>query len=236
MNEIKRFKDRLQAGKLLAERLSKYADHSEVVLLALPRGGVPVGFAIAEELNLPLDVFMVGKLGVPGQKEYAMGAVAVGGQSIIQSSIVNELDIPQSVINEIIQSKLEELTGREKLYRANHPPLKIGGRIVILVDDGLATGLTMLLAVQSVRKDKPAHILVAVPVAPKESIGLIEAEADEVVCLSVPGRFHAVGQWYDDFNQVSDDEVMHQLEKTVRLQERRIKNLHDPQAHNPDEK
>jgi putative phosphoribosyl transferase len=224
MGKLERFKDRQQAGALLAQRLGKYAGHPEGLVLALPRGGVPIGFAIATALGLPLNVFMVGKLSAPGQKEFAIGAIAIGGQHIIHTEVVAELGVPKMVIDEIIHHKLEELTQREKLYRADHPPLKIEGQVVILVDDGLATGLTMLVAIESLRQAKPARIVVAVPVSPKESFDRINVEVDELVCLVVPDVFYAVGQWYDDFAQVSDDEVMELLGNAAQRQDQRLKN------------
>jgi putative phosphoribosyl transferase len=211
-----RFKNRLDAGTLLAQQLSVYSSNPNAVVLALPRGGVPVGFAIAQQLQLPLDVLLVGKLGVPGHEEYAMGAIAFGGQHLIEADLVNELGISSAAINEIIQRKSDELTRREKLYRANHPPLDVNERVVILVDDGLATGLTMLVAIQALRQMIPAKIVVAIPVAAQDSLQHIKSEADDVICLSAPERFHAVSLWYDDFNQVSDVEVI-QLLDTAHL-------------------
>jgi len=211
MVKEKRFKNRLHAGTLLAQQLTSYAGSSAVVL-ALPRGGVPVGLAIAKKLHLPLDVFLVGKLGMPGHEEYAMGAIAVGGQHIIETALVNELGISTAVINKIVQLKSDELLRREKLYRANRSSLNLAGRSVILVDDGLATGLTVLVALQALKQVKPEKIVVAVPVAAQDSLQRIKSAADEVVCLSAPERFHAVGLWYDDFNQVNDDEVIRLLD------------------------
>jgi putative phosphoribosyl transferase len=213
----KRFKNRSEAGTLLAQQLTKYAGSSTAVVLALPRGGVPVGFAIAQQLQLPLDILLVGKLGVPGHEEYAMGAIANGGQHILESDVVNELGISTETINQLIQRKSDELARREKLYRANHPPLDINGRVAILVDDGLATGLTMLVAIQALRQAKPVKIVVAIPVAAQDSLQRINSEADEVVCLSAPERFSAVSLWYDDFSQVSDAEVIQLLDDAARF-------------------
>jgi putative phosphoribosyl transferase len=212
---VHRFTDRSQAGVLLAQQLAKYAGSPSAVVIALPRGGVPVGFAIAQQLQLPLDILLAGKLGVPGQEEYAMGAVVFGGHHIIDDALVNQLRISKELIHQKIQHKLEELARRDKCYRANRAALNVSGRMVILVDDGLATGLTMSAAIEALRQAKPAKIVVAVPVGAPESIQHIRSEADEVVCLFSPEHFRAVGLWYDDFHQVSDDEVVQLLNSRV---------------------
>jgi putative phosphoribosyl transferase len=202
------FKDRMQAGELLAERLEAYARCPDVVVLALPRGGVPVGFAVANALQVPLDIMLVRKLGVPGHEELAMGAVASGGICVINPEVVEMLNIPPSVIEEEAQHELQEIERRETLYRAGRPPSALNQRIVILVDDGLATGSTMLAAVKALRKESPARIIAAVPVAPPETCEELGTEVDEMVCLSTPQDFYAVGLWYGNFAQTTDEEVI----------------------------
>lgn len=211
MARLKAFKDRKQAGELLAERLAAYAGRSDVILLALPRGGVPVAFAISRKLNIPLDVLIVRKLGVPGHAEYAMGAVASGDIRVLQQDVLDALDIPSAAVEAITQRELHEIERREALYRDDRPAPSLRGRIVILVDDGLATGATMLAAVQAVRQEEPAHVIIAVPVAAPDTCEKLAAEADEVICLNTPSPFYAVGIWYEDFSQTSDDEVRNLL-------------------------
>lgn len=211
MARLKAFKDRTQAGELLAERLAAYAGRSDVILLALPRGGVPVAFAISRKLNIPLDVLIVRKLGVPGHAEYAMGAVASGGIRVLQQNVLDALDIPSAAVEAITQRELHEIERREALYRDDRPTSSLRERIVILVDDGLATGATMLAAVQAVRQEEPARVIIAVPVAAPDTCEKLAAEADEVICLNTPSPFYAVGIWYEDFSQTSDDEVRNLL-------------------------
>jgi predicted phosphoribosyltransferase len=202
-----RFQDRIDAGRQLATKLLRYAGRPDVLVLALPRGGVPVGFAVAQALEAPLDVFLVRKLGVPGREELAMGAIATGGVRVLNEDVVRHLDIPPEVIDEVTEQEGRELERREQSYRGNRPPPAVAGRIVILVDDGLATGSTMRAAVAALRRQGPARIVVAVPVGAPETCGELAREADEVVCALMPEPFYAVGLWYDDFSQTSDEEV-----------------------------
>ena len=218
MGETIRYTDRTQAGILLAQKLAAYAGRHDVIVLALPRGGVPVAFEIARALQAPLDVLLVRKLGVPGHEEYAMGAIATGGVCILQSDVIRQLAIPQASVDDLVQRKQEELAQREKLYRSNRPAPKLEGCIVIVVDDGLATGSTMLAAIHALRQARPARMIIAIPVGARESVARLQAEVDEVVGLSIPENFQAVGLWYEDFNQTSDDEVIHLLDEAARLQ------------------
>lgn len=218
MGETIRYTDRTQAGILLAQKLAAYAGRHDVIVLALPRGGVPVAFEIARALQAPLDVLLVRKLGVPGHEEYAMGAIATGGVCILQSDVIRQLAIPQASVDDLVQRKQEELAQRERLYRSNRPAPKLEGCIAIVVDDGLATGSTMLAAIHALRQARPARMIIAIPVGARVSVARLQAEVDEIVCLSIPENFQAVGLWYEDFNQTSDDEVIHLLAEAARLQ------------------
>lgn len=213
MTAQKFLKDRYQAGTLLAQRLSAYSRHPDAIVLGLPRGGVPVAYAVAKALDLPLDVFLVRKLGVPGNEEYAMGAIASGGLRVISKSVCDMLAIPISVVEQSAQRALQEIERRENLYHGDHPALPLQDRIVIVVDDGLATGSTMLAAVKALRQADPARIIVAVPVAASDSCRHLRPEVDELICLATPEPFYAVGLWYEDFTQTSDAEVQALLEK-----------------------
>jgi putative phosphoribosyl transferase len=201
------YRDRLEAGRILATKLTAYADRKDVVVLALPRGGVPVAFEVAKALQAPLDVFVVRKLGVPGHEELAMGAIATGGMYVVNEHVVHMLAIPDSVIEEVAEREQKELERREQLYRDDLPPPDVRDRTIILVDDGLATGSTMRAAVAALRKQHPAHIVVAVPVAAPVVRDEFKAEVDEIVCASTPEPFFGVGYWYEDFSQTSDEEV-----------------------------
>ncbi len=201
------YRDRLEAGRILATKLTAYADRKDVVVLALPRGGVPVAFEVAKALQAPLDVFVVRKLGVPGHEELAMGAIATGGVYVVNEHVVHMLAIPDSVIEEVAEREQKELERRERLYRDELPPPDVRDRTIILVDDGLATGSTMRAAVAALRKQHPAHIVVAVPVAAPVVRDEFKAEVDEIVCASTPEPFFGVGYWYEDFSQTSDEEV-----------------------------
>lgn len=201
------YRDRLEAGRILATKLTAYADRKDVVVLALPRGGVPVAFEVAKALQAPLDVFVVRKLGVPGHEELAMGAIATGGVYVVNEHVVHMLAIPDSVIEEVAEREQKELERREQLYRDDLPPPDVRDRTIILVDDGLATGSTMRAAVAALRKQHPAHIVVAVPVAAPVVRDEFKAEVDEIVCASTPEPFFGVGYWYEDFSQTSDEEV-----------------------------
>jgi len=201
------FHDRADAGRRLAEWLGKYKDRPDVLVLALPRGGVPVAFEVARALHAPLDVFLVRKLGVPGQEELAMGAIATGGVRVLNEEVVRALGIPEEWIEVVTTEAERELTRRERLYRDDRPPLDVHDRTVILIDDGLATGSSMRAAVAALRQLGPSRTVVAVPVAARETCEEFQAEVDEVVCAATPEPFRAVGLWYDDFSQTSDEEV-----------------------------
>ena len=201
------FRDRREAGRVLAEKLTAYANRSDVLVLALPRGGVPVGYEVAGALGAPLDVFVVRKLGVPGYEELAMGAVATGGVLVLNDQLVERLGIPQHIIDAVAARERQELARRERLYRSGRPPLDVRGRTVILVDDGLATGATMHAAIQALRQQNPARIVVAVPTASPETCEEMRARADDVICGITPEPFDAVGRWYRDFSQTTDEEV-----------------------------
>lgn len=202
-----RFRDRAEAGQVLAEKLASYAHRSDVMVLALPRGGVPVAYEVARALHASLDVFLVRKLGLPGQEELAMGAIASGGTQVINEEVVGALDIPEEVIAAVAAQEEQELERRERDYREGRPPPDVRGRTVVLVDDGLATGSTMRAAVAALRQFGPARIVVAVPVGAPDTCAEFHDLADEVICASTPEPFHAVGIWYEDFTQTSDEEV-----------------------------
>lgn len=209
------FPDRTEAGRLLAARLEKYAGKPDVIVLALPRGGVPVAYEVARALHAPMDVFVVRKLGIPGQEELAMGAVATGGVRVLNDQVVRGLGIPDYVIDAVVDWETEELKRRERVYRGDRPPPGVRGRTVILVDDGLATGSTMLAAVRALRQQGPARIVVAVPVASPDTCELLKAHVDEVVCAATPEPFYAVGLWYRDFSQTTDEEVRELLQRAA---------------------
>jgi putative phosphoribosyl transferase len=207
------FENRTQAGRLLGEALAEYAKRSDVVVLALPRGGVPVGFEVARIIDAPLDIMLVRKLGTPGQEELAMGAIASGGVCVLNPDIVAAIDISQEAIEAIAATERQELERRERAYRGNQPPPPVENHCIILVDDGLATGASMLAAVSTLRQRKPASIVVAIPVAPTDTVQRLKQEADAVVCLATPEPFSAVGRWYQEFSQTSDDEVTSLLDR-----------------------
>src|SRR5918992_528509 len=209
------FRDRSDAGRRLAEKLSAYRDRDDLLVLALPRGGVPVAFEVASALRAPLDVFVVRKLGVPGHEELAMGAIATGGVRVLNSDVVHRLKLPQEVIDRVASSEHSELVRREKVYRGDRPPPDVRGRTVILVDDGLATGATMLAAIKALRQQQPARIVVAVPTAAPETCEQLKKEADDAICAITPEPFHAVGLWYEDFSQTTDEEVRDLLARSA---------------------
>lgn len=202
---------------MLAQRLTSFAQRDDVIVLALPRGGVPVAFAIAQALRVPLDILLVRKLGVPGHEEYAMGAIAGGGWKVLHQDVVDTLGIPQAAIDEVSRRESAELARREQLYRGSRPPPKLRGQTVILVDDGLATGASMQVALQAVRAENPAQVIVAVPVSPPETLQNLRPQADEIVCILSPEAFHAVGLWYEHFDQTSDEEVIELLAQAERF-------------------
>ena len=213
--EPRYFRDRREAGRLLAAKLRAYANRPDVIVLALPRGGVPVAFEVASALGAPLDVFLVRKLGVPGYEELAMGAVATGGVRVLNDEIVRGLGIPDYVIDAVAAWEQQELTRRERVYRDDRPQPNVQGRTVILVDDGLATGATMLAAIKALRQQQPARIVVAVPTASPETCSEMRSEADDVVCAITPEPFYSVGLWYDDFSQTTDEEVRELLARST---------------------
>jgi predicted phosphoribosyltransferase len=204
------FADRREAGRALARRLS-HLQASHPLVLALPRGGVPVAYEVARALEAPLDVFLVRKLGVPGHEELAMGAIATGGVMVTSRSILQHLGVPTGRVREVALRESRELERRERVYRGRRPPLDVAGRTLILVDDGLATGSTMRAALRAIRALKPAHVVVAAPVASAVTCREIDAEADEVVVAATPEPFKAVGLWYGDFTETPDAEVMQLL-------------------------
>jgi len=212
------FFNRTEAGQFLAENLSSYADREDVIVLALPRGGVPVAAEVAKRLNAPLDVFVVRKLGLPGHPELAMGAIASGGARVFNGEVVNALRIPDEVIDAVSAEELIELQRREKAYRAGRPPLDVEGKTVIVVDDGVATGSTMLAVISALRQLNAARIVVAAPVAAASTYSEMQRAADEVAAVILPENFYAVGLWYKDFSQTSDDEVRDLLAQAARRQ------------------
>jgi putative phosphoribosyl transferase len=221
------FKNRAQAGKLLAQQLASYAHRRDVVVLALPRGGVPVGFAVAMALGTELDILLVRKLGMPGQEEYAIGAVGSGGVRVLQAGVPGLMGLSEKTVEAITQREQAEIVRRERLYRGAHPAPVLAGRTVILVDDGIATGSTMLAAVEVARRQAAGKVVVAVPVAPPDTVQALEAQVDELVCLSAPLMFRAVSQWYREFDQTSDEEVQDLLAMAWRDQERRVADTRD---------
>jgi predicted phosphoribosyltransferase len=210
------FSNRAEAGQLLAEKLGKYAGRDDVIVLGLPRGGVPVAYEVARRLGVPLDVFIVRKLGVPGFEELALGAIASGGVRVLNEDVVRALPKANELIESVTTRELAELGRREQIYRDGRPAPDIGGRTVILVDDGLATGATMRAAVAALRQLGAAKIVVAVPVGAADTCREIEQEVDETVCAMAPEWFQAVGQFYEDFSQTSDDEVRELLARAAR--------------------
>ena len=201
------FQDRTDAGRQLAEELLSYAGRDDAIVLALPRGGVPVAFEVAQRLGVPLDVFVVRKLGVPGHEELAMGAIASGGIRVLNEDVLYVLPDAQSIVEMVTAIEREELKRRERDYRGDRPAPEVRGRTVILVDDGLATGATMRAAAAALRQQGAAKIIVAVPVGAPGTCHEIRSVADEVVCLQTPGSFMGVGQYYEDFSQTTDEEV-----------------------------
>jgi putative phosphoribosyl transferase len=206
------FRDRIEAGELLAERLATYADNPEVLVLALPRGGVPVAAEVAKKLHAPLDVFVVRKLGLPGHPELAMGAIASGGVRVFNPDVINALRIPDEVLNAVTAEELQELKRREKSYRDDLPPPDVEGKTVLVVDDGIATGSTMLAAVSALRRLNASRVVIAAPTIAASTYEYLAKHADEVVAVMMPSEFYGVGQWYEDFSQTSDEEVRHLLE------------------------
>jgi putative phosphoribosyl transferase len=209
------FRDRTEAGQRVAQKLLHYRHRADVSVLALPRGGVPVGFEIATALGVPLDIFIVRKLGAPGQEELALGAIASGGIRVLNASVIHALGISDEALAEIAAEEKNELERRERLYRGCRPVPELRNQVVILTDDGLATGATMRAAVQAVRQKHPARVVVAVPVAAPDTVAAFEREVDEMICLWTPGNFYAIGLWYEDFSQTTDTEVRDLLERAA---------------------
>lgn len=210
------FRDRADAGRVLAQRLTGYANRADVLVLALPRGGVPVAFEVAEALDVPLDIFIVRKLGVPGHEELAMGALATGGVRVVNDDVVSQLGLSDAVIDAVAVQEEKELERRERAYRGARAAPDVRGRTVILVDDGLATGATMRAAAAALRKQQPARLIVAVPVAASQTCDDLRTEVDEIVCGATPEPFLGVGRWYRDFSQTTDEEVRRLLGQAWR--------------------
>ncbi|HEX6732830.1 MAG TPA: phosphoribosyltransferase [Pyrinomonadaceae bacterium] len=206
------FKDRTDAGKYLAAQLESYKDRNDVLVLALPRGGVPVAFEVAQALRAPLDIFLVRKLGVPGHKELAMGAIATGGIRVLNNEVVDYLQIPNEVIEAVADQEMQELMRREQVYRGDRSEPDVKNKTVVLVDDGLATGSTMRAAAAALRQQNPAKIVVAVPVSAPHTCNEYRMGVDEIICAATPEPFYGVGQWYLDFSQTTDDEVRELLD------------------------
>jgi putative phosphoribosyl transferase len=213
------FADRAEAGKRLAEALSGYAGRADVLVLALPRGGVPVAYEVAQTLAVPMDLWLVRKLGVPGQEELAMGAIAGNDTRILNRDIINVLNIDRTTIDAVIVKEQAELERRNLLYRQGRPSPNVEGKTIIIIDDGLATGATMRAAIASLRQAGAAKIIAAVPVGAASTCGKVEQEADELVYLYTPEPFYGVGQWYSDFSQTSDESVLALLESAAKSQD-----------------
>jgi putative phosphoribosyl transferase len=205
---MRRFRNRSEAGRFLAAQLSEYADRTDVTVLALPKGGVPVAAEVAATLGAPLDVLVVRKIGVPWNPEFALGAIASGGMMVLDMHSLDELGLTRSDVEPVIQAERRELTRRESLYRSERPFPTLAGQVVILVDDGLATGATMQAAVAALRTKGPSQVVVAVPVASREACETLEPMVDRVVCVATPEPFFGVGVWYEDFSQTTDEEVL----------------------------
>jgi len=212
------FHDRTEAGQVLADRLTEYANRADVLVLALPRGGVPVAYEVARALHAPLDIFLVRKLGVPGHEELAMGAIASGGVRVLNEEVVRALGIPPETIASVAAGEQRELERRAQTYRGDRPPLDVRNRTVILVDDGLATGSTMRAAVAALCRKGPDRVVVAVPVGSVETCAEFQDVADETVCARTPEPFYAVGRWYEDFTQTTDEEVHELMQRAAEEQ------------------
>ncbi len=206
-------RDRAEAGQILATKLKQYAKRPDVIILALPRGGVPVAYQVAAILDLPLDIFLVRKLGVPGQEELAMGAIASGGVRVLNHDVIESLRIPESIIEAVAEKEKRELERRENFYKQDAPPYDLTNKTVILIDDGLATGATMRAAAEALKQQKVNKIVIAVPVAAESTCRELSELVDEIVCALTPEPFYGVGYWYDDFSQTSDEEVIDLLKK-----------------------
>lgn len=215
MRAVPLFRNRQEGGQILAQRLTTLVPDSNALVLALPRGGVPVGYEVAHRLHAQLDVFLVRKLGLPGQEELAIGALASGGVRILNRALIEELQLSEQLIERVTARELEELRRRERLYREGRPAIPVQGRAAILVDDGLATGASMMAASRAVRAQNPQRVIVAVPVAAPETCAEFRTEVDEIICLETPQPFGAVGAWYENFSQTTDEEVQKLLEQAA---------------------
>jgi putative phosphoribosyl transferase len=213
-----RFHDRREAGQLLAAKLTAHLHETSVLVLALPRGGVPVAFEVAKGLHAPLDVILVRKLGVPGRQELAMGALATGGIRVLNADVIEMHGIPDTVINEVTRHEYQELQRRERLYRGDRPPYDVRDRTVLLVDDGIATGATMHAAVAALQQQLPARLIIAVPVAASSTCDTFTAKGVKLVCILKPRLLFAIGSWYDDFSPTTDEEVRDLLEQAKSVQ------------------
>ena len=207
------FTDRRDAGRKLAKKLAAYANRSDVLVLALPRGGVPVAYEVALALHAPLDIFIVRKLGLPGHEELAMGAIATGGALVINQDVVRTFNVPQGLIEAVAKKELKELERRERVFRGDRPMREIRGKTVVLIDDGLATGASMHAAILGIRSKQPARIVAAVPTAALETCEAFKQKVDEMICAMTPEPFYGVSRWYEDFSQTSDEEVQSLLEE-----------------------
>jgi putative phosphoribosyl transferase len=214
------FRNREEAGEQLASRLSEYANRDDVIVLGVPRGGVPIAFKIATALNLCLDVFVLRKLGVPGHEELAFGAIGSGGVRVLDRAVVEAIGLSNAAIEKVTQAEKTELLRRERIYRGGRPPLDLRGKTVILVDDGIATGSSLRAGVRALRQIQPAAIVIAAPVAPQSAVNRLKGEVDDVVCVAVPEIFYGVGQFYGDFSQVTDEEVIKLLDTAARQPEK----------------
>lgn len=211
------FADREDAGRQLAAKLMGFSGRRDVLVLGIPRGGVAVAYHVARALNAPLDVFLSRKLGVPGQEELAFGALASGGVRLLDQDLIRELDISKADIERITADVKAELERRERVYRDKRPPLDVAGQIVILVDDGIATGSSMTVAIQTLRQMRPARLVLAVPVAPASTCKRLRDQVDELLCVHMPERFYAIGQFYGDFSQVTDEQVIEILQRAAQI-------------------
>jgi putative phosphoribosyl transferase len=212
------FTDRRDAGRKLAKKLAAYANRSDVLVLALPRGGVPVAYEVALALHAPLDIFIVRKLGLPGHEELAMGAIATGGALVINQDVVRTFNVPQGLIEAVAKKELKELERRERVFRGDRPMREISGKTVVLIDDGLATGASMHAAILGIRSKQPARIVAAVPTAALETCEAFKQKVDEMICATTPEPFYGVSRWYDEFSQTSDEEVQSLLEEASNTQ------------------
>jgi putative phosphoribosyl transferase len=213
---INRFRDRTDGGQFLASKLANYTDRPDVIVLALPRGGVPVGFEVAQSLHAPLDIFLVCKIGTPGNEELAMGAVATGDVRVLQPDVIEGFGISASAVEEATANALHELARREQVYRGSRPRPPVSAKTVILVDDGLATGTTMQAAIRALKLQRPEGIVVAVPIASRETCEELKTEVDEIVCAETPVPFYSVGLWYENFSQLTDSDVRNLLEQAAQ--------------------